>query len=119
MAMSRAKKANFHLKIMKNWSDIHSVEQYQRRIMNEDTIVANVQGGTWIDGREGFSSYLDGSDYRMEDESPRYSVNKIAYELQKSQGTYLNMRPEISVAPDGNGATKDGAYALEALIKHI
>jgi len=96
MAMSKAKKANFHLKIMQNWNNIWSVEQHQRRVMNEDTLVANVQGGTWIDGLEGATGYLDGDVYR-DDESPRFAVNKIAYELQKSQGTYLNMRPEISI----------------------
>ena len=119
--LSKPQREKLHAKAMRDWDNIYSVEQFQRRLMNEDTLVANVQGGTWIDGTldSNGGSFLDGNDYRDYEDSPRFSVNKISYELQKSNGTYLLMRSDIDVKPNGGGATKDGAEAYKAIIKSI
>jgi hypothetical protein len=119
MAMNKAKRAALHLKAMRDWDRLYSVDKYHRLLMNEDTVVANVQGGTWVDGSLDNNSYIDGGGYRDEEDSPRFSSNLIAYELQKSFGTYLAMRSELDIKPDGQGATKEGAELLDAIIKHI
>jgi len=78
--------------------------------MNEDRLFCQTEDGQWQDINNGDSE---------DDGKPRFTVNKIATEIQKVFGNYLQLRPQGKLIPAGNGATKQLANIRSGLIKNI
>jgi len=88
--MSRKKKDTIHKEAMERWTLAYDAEENERNLMNEDRLFCQTEDGQWQDINNGDSE---------DDGKPRFTVNKIATEIQKVFGNYLQLRPQGKLIP--------------------